>query len=178
MGKNFMMYTMHKTTMSLIRAHSDAKLPTQSIDDVGFDIYSVEDVEIPHGSVGKVDTGLQYAEAPHYPEHTSSKLWNLGTTDLRWSVETKIEGRSGLASRFIFPIGGVVDPSYRGNIIVILANLSGDNFKVNKGDKIAQLVLRPVIANTENHTVEFVFKDRDSQKETRRGNKGFGSSGY
>jgi len=166
----------YATSLGLIKSHPDAKLPTQSMDDVGFDVYSVEDVSIENGNVGKVNTGLQYATRPYFPE-SLHMVASSGTYayDDRWSFETKVEGRSGLASKFIFPIGGIIDPSYRGDFVIILANHSGETFNVKKGDKIAQLVLRPVLANTENHHVEFVF--RESQDTTERGTKGFGSSG-
>lgn len=168
------------TEIGIVKDHEDAILPTQSKDDVGFDIYSVEDIEIPNLSVGKINTGLKFATTPNYPK-TLRKAYKVNfhilgdVYDDRWSLETKIEGRSGLASRFIFPIGGIVDPGYRGTIAVCLANMSGDTFVVKKGDRVAQFVIRPVLANTDTHHVAFKF--RDSQDETGRGDKGFGSSG-
>lgn len=167
------------TEIGVVKDHEDAMLPTQSKDDVGFDIYSVEDMEIPNMSVGKINTGLKFATTPRYPGHLKilGKAYNSNSEayDSRWSLETKIEGRSGLASRFIFPIGGILDPGYRGPISVCLANMSGDTFVINQGDRIAQFVIRPVLANTDTHSVAFKF--RDSQDETDRGDKGFGSSG-
>lgn len=168
----------YSTKLGLIKAHPDAKLPTQKVDDIGFDIYAVEDVSIPHMSVGKIDTGLQFATNPHYPTNLDVVSGGgIYTYDERWSIETKIEGRSGMASKGIFPVGGEIDGSYRGNFIVCLLNLTGDIYKVKKGDKIAQLVLRPVLANTDSHHVEFVFRNRNKQEETERGMSGFGSTG-
>lgn len=171
-----MAYKKYVTNIGVIKSHEDAKMPTQDIDDIGFDIYSIEDVEISHLTVGKINTGLRFATNPHYPKdlHMVSNAGNYAYDD-RWSLETKIEGRSGMASRGIFPVGGEIDPKYRGDIIVCLLNLTGEAYHVKKGDKIAQLVLRPVLANTNNHYVEFV--ERPEQDTTDRGTKGFGSSG-
>lgn len=169
-------YKRYATKLGVVKSHPDAKLPTQDLDDIGFDIYSVEDVEIPNLSVGKVNTGIRFATHPYFPSdlHMVSATGHYAYDD-RWSIETKIEGRSGMASKGIFPVGGEIDPKYRGDIIVCLLNLTGDTYSVRKGDKVAQLVIRPVLANTSNHHVEFVF--RDKQDTTDRGDKGFGSSG-
>lgn len=171
-----MSYKKYTTKLGIVKSHEDAKLPQQSVDDVGYDVFSVENVEIPNMTVGKIDIGIKFASNPHYPRD----LTFIGSSgnyayDDRWSLETKIEGRSGLASKGLFPVGGIVDPAYRGPIIVCLLNLTGETYKIKKGDKIAQLVIRPVLANTENHHIEFVF--RNKQEETDRGSKGFGSSG-
>lgn len=168
----------YETKLELVKSHNDAKLPQQSQDDVGWDVFAVEDSYINPGEVGKVNTGIKFAKNPMAPSKT--ELFGAGPMapvahDKRWSIETKIEGRSGMASRGIWPVGGVVDPRYRGEIIVCLFNSTKEVYKVNKEDKIAQLVLRPVLANTKNHKVEFTFVDK--QEETDRGSKGFGSSG-
>ena len=76
------------TKLGLIKSHPDAKLPTQSIDDIGFDIYSVEDTVIPTGQAGKVNTGLQYASRPTFPSelHMVAASGTYGHDD-RWSVD-------------------------------------------------------------------------------------------
>lgn len=170
-----MAYKKYLTKLAIVKSHKDAKLPTQEKDDIGFDIFSVEDVEIESQSVGKINTGLQFSVNPHYPKLLSTTTNVCDVYDDRWSLETKIEGRSGMASRGIFPVGGEIDPRYRGDIIVCLFNSTKEIYKIKKGDKIAQLVIRPVLANTKNHEVNFIFVDK--QEETDRGNKGFGSSG-
>jgi len=172
---------MLETKIGIYKAHEDAILPTQNINDIGFDIYAIEDKEINSLSVGKIDTGLKFSEIPKIPcslsekQIYSSEFMATNVVDNRWSLETKIEGRSGMASRGIFPVGGIIDPSYTGPIIVCLFNSTADSYFVKKGDKIAQLVIRPVLANTKEHKVTFEF--RDYQEKTERGNNGFGSSG-
>lgn len=172
-GKNPHVYD---STLELVRLHEDAKLPVQSQDDIGFDIFSVEGVVIQAGSFALVPTGIGYAKTPEYSHLLlSDEFPSSNIRDCRWSIETKIEGRSGLASKGIFPVGGEVDPSYRGEIKVILANFSGEEIKFEKGSKIAQLVLRPVLANTKYSKVDFEFVE--SQEESSRGTGGFGSTG-
>ena len=86
----------------------------------------------------------------------------------------RIAPRSGLALRNgIDVLGGVIDKSYRGEIIVILINHgTSSNICVNKGDRIAQLIFEKA------YTPEIsVVEDIKDLGTTQRGNGGFGSSG-
>lgn len=86
--------------------------------------------------------------------------------------EGRIQTRSGLALKsgiLVCNTPGCVDPDYRGEIKVILANISNEPFFVNPGDRIAQLIFSPV-AHAEWNEVE-------SLDETERGEGGFGSTG-
>ena len=94
-------------------------------------------------------------------------------TDIRVAVPTgcygRIAPRSGLAWKHSIDVGaGVVDSDYRGNVCVILFNFSDEDFKVSKGDRIAQLICEQ-IADT-----ELVETNLDS---TERQDNGFGSTG-
>jgi len=78
--------------------------------------------------------------------------------------------RSGLAVKnSIHTMAGVIDSGYRGEVGVVLINLSQENFSIDKGMRIAQMLIHPVL----NLGVEEVEK----LDETKRGEKGFGSSG-
>lgn len=77
--------------------------------------------------------------------------------------------RSGLASKGIYPIGGVLDEDYRGIAFVLLHNGSTQSFEVKHGDKIAQIALRRY------YPVD--FEEVDTIDETERGGNGFGSTG-
>lgn len=79
-----------------------------------------------------------------------------------------------MASKGVWPVGGIIDPSYRGDIQVCLYNSSGV-YRVNKGDKIAQLVAYAVVAKSDSHVVE--VKEAEWQDDSKRGGDGFGSSG-
>jgi len=78
--------------------------------------------------------------------------------------------RSGLALKYGIHVGaGVIDEDYRGNVGVLLFNLSDKPFEFNKGDRIAQMVVKKY-EKVEIDKVEML-------DETKRGNGGFGSSG-
>ena len=86
--------------------------------------------------------------------------------------EAQIRPRSGLALKNgIAPLNtpGTVDADYRGEIKVILMNHGRDAFVINRGDRIAQMVIAPVIQAT--------WAEVDSLDDTARGAGGFGSTG-
>ena len=92
--------------------------------------------------------------------------------ELEKGFEIQVRPRSGLALKkgiTVLNSPGTIDADYRGEIGVILINLSKENFIINSGDRIAQLVVckyeQPII------------KLSDSLGETERGKKGFGSTG-
>lgn len=82
----------------------------------------------------------------------------------------RVSPRSGLAVRHgIGVLAGVIDPDYRGEIIVVLMNHGDETFQFNNGDRIAQLVFSPVLTCVTEWTGTF--------SETERGASGFGSTG-
>ena len=86
--------------------------------------------------------------------------------------EIQVRPRSGLAAKSgvtVLNTPGTIDSDYRGEVKVILINLSDQPFTVNNGDRIAQLVVAPVTVGT--------FEKVDSLDETERGSGGFGSTG-
>jgi dUTP pyrophosphatase len=92
--------------------------------------------------------------------------------ELPLGVEAQVRSRSGLALKkgiSVLNAPGTVDADYRGEVGVILINLSQEDFTINDGDRIAQLVL----ARHERATFELV----ETLSETQRGAGGFGSTG-
>ena len=86
--------------------------------------------------------------------------------------EAQVRPRSGLALKHgvtVLNSPGTIDSDYRGEIKVLLANLSDEPFTVNSGDRIAQLVVCPVVRSR--------FVRVDTLDETSRGADGFGSTG-
>ena len=86
--------------------------------------------------------------------------------------EAQVRPRSGLAAKkgiTVLNSPGTIDADYRGEIGVILVNLSNDNFTINNGERIAQLV----IAKHE----QAIWKEVSILEETERGAGGFGSTG-
>lgn len=87
-------------------------------------------------------------------------------------TEAQVRPRSGLAAKYgitVLNAPGTVDADYRGEIGVILVNLSNTSFKINDGERIAQLV----IAKHE----RAIWKEVEVLSETARGEGGFGSTG-
>lgn len=86
--------------------------------------------------------------------------------------EAQVRPRSGLAIKSgvtCLNSPGTIDADYRGEIGVILANLSGEDFVINDGDRIAQMVI------ARHETAE--WEPVDSLDQTQRGAGGFGSTG-
>ena len=118
----------------------------------GMDVVSAEDVEIAPGARHAVATGLAVA-IPH-------------------GFEFQVRPRSGLALKHGVTVAnapGTIDSDYRGELKVILINLGDAGFEVRRGDRVAQLVLAPVVRGA---WVEVATLD-----ETARGEGGFGSTG-
>ena len=86
--------------------------------------------------------------------------------------EIQIRPRSGLAAKKnigILNTPGTIDSDYRGEIKVIIFNHGNNNFIINNGDRIAQMVLSPII--------KMKLEEKNDLPETFRGTKGFGSTG-
>lgn len=118
----------------------------------GMDLRSCEDMSIAPGQCTTVGTGLKIA-IPH-------------------GYEGQVRPRSGLALKksVIIPNSpGTIDSDYRGELRVILMNLGSMPFEISQGDRIAQLVIVPVIR------AEWI--PSESLDDTSRGEGGFGSTG-
>ena len=86
--------------------------------------------------------------------------------------EIQVRPRSGLAIKngiTCLNTPGTIDSDYRGEVKVILINLGNENFTINNGDRIAQIVVSPVTLGN--------FVKTDSLESTERGEGGFGSTG-
>jgi dUTP pyrophosphatase len=86
--------------------------------------------------------------------------------------EGQVRPRSGLARKFGITLPnapGTIDSDYRGEVQVLLANLGGEPYVVNPGDRIAQLVIAPVV------TAE--LEEAESLADSQRGGGGFGHTG-
>ena len=88
------------------------------------------------------------------------------------NYEIQIRPRSGLAAKkniSVLNTPGTIDSDYRGEIKVIIYNHGDADFEVNNGDRIAQMVLTPII--------KMKLEETDKLPETVRGESGFGSTG-
>ena len=87
-------------------------------------------------------------------------------------TEVQIRPRSGLAAKFSISVlntPGTIDSDYRGEIKIILFNHGKEDFTINNNDRVAQMVLMPIL-KTE-------FEEVEDLPETLRGSEGFGSTG-
>ena len=114
-----------------------------------------------------------FIESPIILKPLERKLVNTGLyAQLEKGYEIQVRPRSGLALKkgiTVLNSPGTIDADYRGEIGVILINLSNDDFIINSGDRIAQLV----VSKYEQPNLE----QTDSLDSTSRGEKGFGSTG-
>lgn len=139
--------------IGICKLNSKAVVPTYKTDGAsGFDFSSIESIVLKAGEFRAVATGLAF-ELPN-------------------GYELQVRPRSGLALKdgiTVLNSPGTVDSDYRGEIKVILINHSNEDFNIKIGDRIAQGVIA---------TVEKVsFKIMDELNGTKRGSKGFGSTG-
>ena len=103
----------------------------------------------------------------------TSKLISTGlTVAFSESYEIQIRPRSGLAAKnniSVLNTPGTIDSDYRGELKIIIYNHGNEDFVIKNGDRIAQIVLVPV--------VKMEFEETNDLPETIRGEGGFGSTG-
>ena len=128
-----------------------ARLPEKAHQgDLGYDVFADEDKWIPYGEYGLISTGISVL----------NNTYKYGFI---------IKDRSSIAMKGLFTHAGVIDAGYTGEIKVFFHNVSSTSIKIEKGDKIAQLVPTKV--------VNFELEEVDELFETKRGKNGFGSTG-
>ena len=118
----------------------------------GMDVLAAEDVTLPPGGRHAVATGLALAIPDGY--------------------EIQVRPRSGLALKHGISLPntpGTIDSDYRGELKIIMINLGEAAFAISRGDRIAQLVLAPVVRAAWNEVADL--------DDTGRGAGGFGSTG-
>lgn len=132
------------------RLNADGYLPTRAHkDDAGLDLYCSESVFLPPEQGAVVKTGIAMAVP-------------VGFVGL-------IADRSSLAKRGLKTAGGVIDAGYRGEVMIVLRNVSKESVELKRGERVAQLLIVPVATPVVQET-----EDLDS---TTRGDGGFGSTG-
>jgi len=137
------------------KLHSAAKLPSYKTSGAsGMDLMACIDksIDLKPGKSFLIPTGLSVAFPKEY--------------------EIQIRPRSGLAAKnniSVLNTPGTIDSDYRGELKIILFNHGNENFKINNNDRIAQMVLTPVI--------KMDLEETDKLPESVRGKEGFGSTG-
>ena len=147
---------MNKINLKIKKISKLAQLPTYATEGAaGMDLYAAN-------------------EEPITLAPLERKLVPLGfTMELPAGYEAQIRPRSGMAIKRGITLSncvGTVDEDYRGEVCVGLVNLSREDYTINAGDRIAQMVVAPV--------TKAVIIEADELAETIRGEGGFGSTGY
>jgi dUTP pyrophosphatase len=134
------------------KLHPDAILPAYAhgaLEDAGLDLRAVEQIVLKPGSSAGVATGL--------------------AIELPSGYEAQVRPRSGMALKHSITVNyGTIDPGYRGEIRVVMFNLSHADYFIEKGDRIAQLVVA---------RYEAIEWEEGELGDSARGAGGFGSSG-
>ena len=138
-------------TLKIKKLSPDATLPSYANkDDAGMDLYSNESVLISPHERKNISTGI----AMIIPSGYAGLIWD----------------KSGIAAKHgLKTLGGVIDAGYRGEIKIVVHNLSSVPYRVEKGTKIAQMLIQ--------HIEQKDIMEVEELDETERGEKGFGSSG-
>ena len=138
------------TKLKVERTNPQAKLPQKAHHgDAAYDLYANDYYSIPPYGQANVSTGIKMA----IPDGYAGLVWD----------------KSGLASQGIKTMGGVIDSGYRGEIKVVTKNLSEEVLNIVPGQKIAQIMIQPIL------DLE-IEEDRLTDDTSRQAN-GFGSSG-
>lgn len=139
------------TKIKIKKLNKDAILPSYAHSgDAGLDLYSTEEVIIKPHERKQIKTGLAFV----VPEGYVGLIWD----------------KSGLSHKYgLKTLGGVLDSGYRGELLVGIVNLNEEDYILEKGNKIAQLIIQTV----ESVTIEEVYE----LDNTARGEGGFGSTG-
>ena len=137
-------------TLEIQKLHPEAKVPTRAYEhDAGLDLTTVETHTLKPGEGKIFKTGIAIALEPGY-------------VGLVWD-------RSSMGKKGIKTLGGVIDSGYRGEVGVILWNISQESHTISAGERIAQLLVQTVATPQ--------TKEVSDLSKTERGAGGFGSSG-
>jgi len=133
------------------KLHPEAKIPKFSlVGDVGMDLYSVEELILHPGERASVKTGI----AIKIPDGYAGLIWDKGGPSHKFGIKT---------------LGGVFDSNYIGEYLLGLVNLGQEDFKIEQGQKIAQVLFQKI----EYPEIEEV----NDLEETNRNDGRFGSTG-
>ena len=136
--------------LQIQKLHPDAKIPTRAYEhDAGLDLVTVESHALAPGEGKIFKTGMAIAIDP-------------GFVGLIWD-------RSSMGKRGIKTLGGVIDSGYRGEVGVILWNISKESQEIKAGERIAQLLIQSIATPQTEEVATLSSTDRSAG--------GFGSSG-
>jgi len=133
------------------KINSEARVPIFAMEgDAGMDLYSTNDLNILPAEIVICETGIAMA----IPSGYVGLIWDKSGIAFKGGIKT---------------MGGVIDSSYRGEIKIILKNLSNHEYIIKKGDKIAQILIQKIEVP--------IIEEVTELDNTKRGQEGFGSTG-
>jgi dUTP pyrophosphatase len=139
-------------SLQVKRVDERAVLPKRAHpDDAGLDLHLLESIEIPAGGGTKLRTGIALA--------------------LPQGFVGMVADRSSVAARGLKTAGGIIDAGYRGEIHIVIRNLTAEPIALQAGERIAQLLIIPIATPAVSEVTDF------SGSQTTRGTGGFGSTG-
>lgn len=137
-------------SIEILKVTPEATLPTRAHEgDAGMDLYALEDFFLDPGQGKTTRTGI--------------------TVALPMGYVGMVADRSSMAKRGVKSAGGIIDAGYRGEIHIVLWNISREKIEIKKGERIAQMLIIPIATPS--------IREVSTLDQTARGAKGFGSSG-
>ncbi len=133
------------------KIHPDAKIPHFSLEgDVGMDLYSVQDAILKPGERVSCQTGIGIK----IPHGYAALIWDKSGPSHKFGIKT---------------LGGVFDSNFTGEYLIGLINLGREDYVIEKGHKIAQVIFQKIEIPEVEEVPEF--------EQTNRGSGAFGSTG-
>lgn len=138
-------------TIKIKKLKTDAILPNYAHPgDAGVDVYASENVHMKKGERAKVSTGI----AMEIPDGYVGLVWDKSGLSMNHGLKT---------------LGGVIDAGYRGEVMIGVINLSHEDYVIEQGHKVAQILIQKIEAPN--------IKEVKELDNSHRGEKGFGSTG-
>ncbi len=139
--------------IKVLKIKENAKVPQIAHEgDAGFDVHSTERYVLKPGERAAISSGIKL--------------------EIPFGYECQVRPRSGLALKHgisVINTPGTIDATYRGEVNIILINHGNEDYIVNEGDKVAQLIFKKL--------EEVNLKEVKEINQTKRGEGGFGSTG-
>ena len=137
--------------LKIKKLNPEARIPSYAhFDDAGFDLFVIEDITIKKDERSLVKTGI----AMEIPIGYVGLIWDKSGVSVKGGIKI---------------LAGVVDSTYRGEVLVAVINLSDGDYFFEKGHKVAQMIIQ------KKETVE--FEEANELTETKRGEGRLGSTG-
>ena len=164
-----------KIKLKAKRLSDTAKLPTYGSEkaaccDIYCDLRVDKCIELnPDADFKHMEVNTDHFEQAYVSPHETVKIPTGWAFQPEQGYMLQLLQRSGLASKGLIPLGGILDEDYTGEVLVIMLNTTDNYLSISNGDRIAQMAIRPYYQGE--------FEEVDKLDETERGLAGLGSTG-